>query len=236
MSNVTNFSGEDQRKIGMKLASEMNAQKTLALIREPNSSYEDILKSAASEVGVDKLASVILQNHPMWASYALRCLPNLGNNREALIKQASELVQTAPGAADNLAAAENKRIGGLELYLISGAAFEAHFTMFWLSAPNVNQPWAGNPDQGKWKWSDKLSIAINRSYSYKCSYFAIPNSPLHPGDTVWMEASIVCGNWYDTGFRFTYDPNAPTQRIDTWGASVNPQFGLYREGQEAKSA
>src|SRR5260370_7129458 len=102
MSNTAmNHNGEDQRRIGMKLASEVGATKTLAIITDPNSSYESILKSAASEVGVDKLASAILQNHPMWAGEALRFVPNLPNYPDPLIKRTLELFPL-PSARTNL--------------------------------------------------------------------------------------------------------------------------------------
>lgn len=160
---------------------------------------------------MDKLASYILQNHPLWASYALRFVPNLGNYREAIAKKALELIPTAPPES---LAEPTKKIGGLELCLINGLPGDFYFTMFWLSAPNVTQPAAGNPDSGTWKWSPMLNLLINPCWSAACSFFPIPNSPLSPGETVWMVIEPACGNWTDPGYRFIYDPGAPYVRIN----------------------
>jgi hypothetical protein len=44
-----------------------------------------------------------------------------------------------------------------------------------------------------------------------------------------MVVQIVCGGLYQVAnLGFTYDPDAGNARIDTWGASVNPQFGLHQ--------
>ncbi len=216
-----------QRIMAAKLANDLNASKTLQLIDDQTKHIGEILRSAADEIGTDRLVSCILENDPVWAINALKYLPNLGKHRDALVAMSQKLM---PDTAD---AIQPETVNGVppsvqyvELYLISGAAFECHFTMFWQSAPDVNQPWAGDPTQKGWIWSDKLSISINRSYTYDCAHFQIPNCPLAVGDRVWLNVSIVCGNWYSvTQVPFIYAQNGQTGRVNTWGASVDPKFG-----------
>lgn len=232
-STDLNFTGIDQRKIAMRLAEENNAPQTLSVIKDPNSTYASILASAASEIGLDRLTQILLENDPIWAHNALLDVPDLGLDRAVLIRKAGELVERSNQRTENVAAAALEGglplVSAIELYLAPGAAFEAKFTMFWFSAPNVIQPWTGTPDPSKWQWSIKLSIAINRSWEMKCSEFALPGSPLAPGDTAWMNVDIVCGSQYQLNrppFLFTYQPDAPSMRINTWGVVTGPQFGI----------
>lgn len=203
---------EEQRKLGVRLAKEHGAEKTLAAIKDPNSCYTDILETAASEVGMDKLVSVLKENDPIWATQALTVFSDLGDHHSDLAANSVPINGTA---------------SSLELYLASGAAFEASFTMYWFTpGSGIQQPMAGTPDTSQWVWSINLSIAINRSDTVACKDFALENSPLNPGDTVWMVVSTAAGNRFDTGFRFTYEPNGAAVRIDTTGAVASPNFSI----------
>jgi hypothetical protein len=86
---------EDQRKLGVKLASKYHAPKTLEMLKDTKNCYEDILKTAASEVGVEKLVKVLLENDPTWALQTLRHVPNLGSHETALIAKAGVLHEGA---------------------------------------------------------------------------------------------------------------------------------------------
>ncbi|MDH3638451.1 MAG: hypothetical protein OES09_08285 [Gammaproteobacteria bacterium] len=48
------------QKLGAKLAAQHKAPKTLALIKNPDSLIGDIFNTASEEIGVDKLAPIIL--------------------------------------------------------------------------------------------------------------------------------------------------------------------------------
>jgi len=222
----------EQRRLGVKLAVKADAPKTLAVIKDTTSSYEDILATAVCEIGAEKLASM-LESEPEWAHYALLFVPDLGEGRDALVQASSAYKENIRQAAAARSGAESfapavTLVSSLELYEISGAAFECQFTMYWRDANGNIQPNFGTPDQSQWKWSQKLSIAINRSAVLDCGSFALPNSPLNKGDEVWMVVQIICGGLYDTNLRFVYDPAAGNARIDTWGASVAPNFGLHQ--------
>ena len=204
---------EEQRKLGLRLAIEAGAEKTVAAIKDTNMCYGDILKTAADEIGMEKLVSILGESDPIFASQAMTAFPDAGEHLSAL-------------EANSISTSGN--ISSLELYLVSGAAFEASFTMYWYSpGSGIQQPQTGTPDSSQWKWSNNLSISINRSAQLDCTDFALPNSPLKPGDTVWMVVSTAAGNRFDTGLRFTYQPEAGNMRIDTWGAVASPHFGIH---------
>ena len=229
------MNAEEQRRLGVKLAVKADAPKTLAVIKDTNSSYEDIFNTAVSEIGAEKLA-LFLQNEPELAHKALLLVPDLDGARDILVKASSAYkenaiqVETEPAAATRaFVAAGVTSIGSLELYEIAGAAFECKFTMYWRDSNGNIQPNAGTPDHSQWKWSQKLSIAINRAAILDCSSFALPNSPLNKGDEVWMVVQIVCGGLYELrNLSFIYDPAAGNGRIDTWGIKDAPNFGLYQ--------
>jgi hypothetical protein len=213
---------EEQRRLGVRLATEANAPKTLAAIKDADSCYETILKTAAEEVGVEKLVAAIKDQDPSWSHYALEYIPELGEHGEELSANAAAFAETS-GAVQGTA-------GGFELYLITGAVFECYFTMFWQNEPDGPiYPAAVESDQDKWVWSGKLSISINRSYSYDCKHFEIPNAGILPGAKVWMYVKIVAGTQSElTQYTYKYDPNAATIRIDTWGTTFNPKYGIHQ--------
>ena len=72
----------NQRPLGVKLAKQLGAVKTLAVIKDKTSTHEDIFKAAIAEVGMDKFVKCILEQEPSWAHYALRFIPNLGVHQD----------------------------------------------------------------------------------------------------------------------------------------------------------
>jgi hypothetical protein len=204
-----------ERQVGIKLAHELSAPKTAAAIEDVNRCYGDIFKTAAAEIGVDRLVSgVIDSGQPSWAQHALAYLPDLSKSQqEALAQKASVIIGPA---------------GSLELYLAPGAAFEAWFTMFWRNKPDgYILPNAATPDEKKWKWSMRLSIAINRSDCISIPDFAIENAPIEIGATCWMVVQVVGGPRRElTSHRFTYQPGGPNRRFNTKGVVNSPKFCL----------
>src|SRR5215203_3801458 len=151
----------EQRKLGVKLAHQVGATKTLEAIKDTNMCYEEIMQTAADEVGFEKLASVILENDAEWAFHALRTLPGTnGNERASLVEHAGTLFDGAvrlDSAEDAVAAV--LQADYMQLHLIAGAAFQCWFTMFWKNTPDGEVfPAAAEPDSGKWKWSIKMSV------------------------------------------------------------------------------
>lgn len=223
-----------QRSTAIKLATELRAARTLALLKSDQ--YHDIsavLKTAAEEVGVDKLVPAILSAHPAWAGDALRFIPHLGAHRHDLVNAISKHCATVAPAAHatatsgvvNLAAAMS--VGTLVLYLAPGAAMDAWFTMFWINK-GVGYPQAVTGDINQWLWSIELSISINRQDSIGCSDFASHiGAPLAPGDSVWM-VERSCSQNFDTGFRFVYQPEGPRIQIDVVGGALTPSFSIHQ--------
>lgn len=223
-----------QRSAAIRLATEMDAPRTLEILKSDQ--YRDagaVLKTAADEVGLDKLVPAIINSYPAWAGEALRFLPDLGSYRQSLVdalpkhENPTGLVNFAAAAVPEDATA----VRSLTLYLAPGAALVASFTMFWVHQ-GVTYPQAVAPDLGQWKWSIDLSIAINRSYTISCPDFAAPDAnrnfpgaPLAPGDVVWM-VERSCSTDFDTGFRFVYQPNGKDIQIDVVGGALTPSFSI----------
>ena len=225
-----------QRSTAIRLATEMEAPRTLAILKSDE--YRDVsavLKTAADEVGLDKLVPAIIKYYPAWAGEALRFLPDLGSYRQNLI-DALPRPEKANGHVNFAAAAapeDTIAVKSLTLYLAPGAAMVASFTMFW-THEGVTYPQAVAPDLGQWDWSIDLSIAINRSYTMSCSDFAAPSpnrnfpgAPLAPGDGVWM-VERSCSTDFDTGFRFVYQPNGRDIQIDIVGGALTPSFSIHQ--------
>ena len=224
-----------QRAMAIRLATEGEAPRTLAILKSDE--YGDIsavLKTAADEVGLDKLVPAIINTYPAWAGEALRFLPDLGSYRQSLI-DALPKHESANGHLVNFVAAQPEEIAvkSLTLYLAPGAAMDAWFTMFW-THEGVNYPQAVAPDMAQWDWSIELSIAINRSATISCTDFAaaapnrnFPGAPLAPGDVVWM-MERSCSTDFDTGFRFVYQPDGRDIQIDVVGGALTPSFSIHQ--------
>jgi len=208
----------EQRRLAIKLAKAGGLTETVPAIT--GSCYEDILKEARNEVGVDKLVSLVLQGDPEWAYNTLRFVPNLGAHRDALLKKAAEtpeiaiqtlrfipdlgrhkdtLVKNAGTLADPLG-----RISSLSL--LNEGGFVCWYTMYWINN-GVVQP-AGTKGSPV-VWSPKMLINIFDPVVEACSYFAAAPStaPLQAGNEVWMYVWVQAGKDNESPLHFTYDPN-----------------------------
>jgi len=215
----------EQRESAIALADKAGAIKTLELIQRPDSGYDEILQSAIQELGIDKLAPIILeQNDPNWALYALRNVADAGEFQQALIRQASALHTNMEAVGDEASFGEVKRISSFKLEVVAGASYAASFTMYWFDPALGQLPLEAYADTSQYKFSDQ--VPVFQSTSRPCSYFALPRAPLNPNNTVWMIVTL-CGvsKWFSTNYRFTYDPTTSTQAIiSASGGLASPQF------------
>jgi hypothetical protein len=220
------MSTTDQRLDAAKLARQLNAPKTLAILNDDtkNSPIDSILKTAVDEVGLDKVASVILENdYPYWAIGAIRYLPNLGKY-EAALREKAKIVQISSaeqGSADILTASSG---GGLvsintfEMYLACGVGYAANYFSMWYFTPPFSNFWNKSNNRTG-------SAIVCQSQIEGCSFFSIPETPLKSGDTVMMMVSILAGINAPTNIWFTYDPNSKhTAEIDCYGTTLVPSF------------
>lgn len=83
-----------ERQLGAQLANAAGAAQTQATIEDNNKNFEDIFKTAAADCcergGLDALVANVLQGPPRWAYAALRYIPDIGPQRDALLKKAAE--------------------------------------------------------------------------------------------------------------------------------------------------
>jgi hypothetical protein len=205
---------EEQRDLGIKLATELGAAKTLAALNDKDVCFKDILPTAAAEIGMDKFVSIILQNDPSWAAKTLASVPNLGDYRNQLVKKAAENETAALDALRNagdlgdhqeLIAASVGSFGATQgdiagFVLLDQGGYNCEFTMYW-SNNGVTYP----TDNSKAVWSDK--IMLGQSTNKKCSEFATADYPLQPGNEVWMYMWVQAGKDIESPLRFTYNPN-----------------------------
>lgn len=84
----------EERHLGAQLANAAGAAQTRAAIEDKNKNFEDIFKVAANDCcergGVDALVSTVLQGPPRWAYAALRYVPDIGPQRDELLKKAAQ--------------------------------------------------------------------------------------------------------------------------------------------------
>jgi hypothetical protein len=73
------------RRAGIKLAKAAGAPKTAALIANKDACFEDIFKSALSEVSPDVLANALKKGPRLWSHMALHTMPDLNSDAKALI-------------------------------------------------------------------------------------------------------------------------------------------------------
>jgi hypothetical protein len=226
----------DQRKAAIQLASKLNAPKTLLLLKDINSCYQDILPVALSEIGEEKFVNTLLENDPVWSLNALRFLPNINHKRDALVVRSAVLNQPTiitpfAQAMNGLQVHTLPSISALKLSLVSGVGWAANsFTMWWsspfLPSNQTWQPMQGQSDAGQWKKSGSLNVGDSATMS--CSDFVISsNTPLNPGDIVTMVVDIKCNSapWSATNFLFCYSPDsAATAAITGTGPVGSPSF------------
>ena len=213
---------QDQRKDGVKLAVQLNATKTLELIKDDTKGIEAILQSAVAEVGLDKLVSIVLDNnYSYWALGALRYIPHLGKYEAALREKAGVvfLPTHSVGKAASKAGDALQRIDTFKMYVACGAGYVANFKIWYFTPPFSNKWTKSKVDSGG-------KVPICKSQTHPCTYFSNVDAPLKTGDTVMMVVGIA-GNkdWVPTDIWFTYDPaNLYTAQIDCHGQTLNSSF------------
>jgi hypothetical protein len=206
---------DNQRKLGIELATKFNAPKTLEAIKNKDLCFDSILKIAAEEGGNDKLIAVLKENNPFWAQNALKHLDLSDEHRDALLYTATVNIGER---------------SGLKLHLIAGAAYFGWMTMFWRNPGDVyTLPNAASSNRDDWKWSIMLRASTMDEYNQwgaDCTHFEIPNAPIKAGATCWMVVDIqtVDGFWELTQYTFTYNPSAPRLEVNSWGAIRSPNF------------
>lgn len=89
----------DERQLGIQLAKAAGAAETQAAFADNNCVPKKILQTAVAERlhtdGLETFVSHILQGPPRWAYLALRYLPDLGSQRDALLDKAAKEPQSA---------------------------------------------------------------------------------------------------------------------------------------------
>lgn len=215
---------QNQRKDALKLALQANATKTAEIIKEENSSLESIIKSAADEIGVDKLVPIILDKYPSWSLGALRYVPGIGKYETALKEKARLVVlPSTHGAGTKAMTAEAPQglpsIDTLEMYVACGAGYVAYFTMWYFTPPFSNSWIVSNINSGDYK-------PVCQGETQKCEFFSMTDNPLQEGDTVMLVLAIA-GNkdWQPSNIQFTYSSKTLyTGEIDCHGQTLNPSF------------
>ncbi|MGZ4860997.1 MAG: hypothetical protein ACXV8M_15665, partial [Candidatus Angelobacter sp.] len=172
---------DEQRGLGLKLAKSLGAVKTQELIK--NSNFETILKTASTEISLDKLVSTVLEGPAEWAYQTLRSVPNLSNdNRNALIRKAAEEPLSAVHTlrfVNDLGSHRNalsQKAGALAVtqgdisgfYLNNKGSYNCEFTMYWSNAGQT-QPAKGSQSRD-WVWSKKLMVG--QDTQHVCTDFA----------------------------------------------------------------
>ncbi len=219
---------QNQRLEAAKLARELDAPKTLAVLNDDtkNSPISEILETADKEVGREKLMSVILNSdYPFWALGALRYLSDIDTYKDALKEKAR--IAFLPSDEDNPAMSmraegveESKlqSINTFEMYLACGIGYVANFTI-WYFTPPFSNSWTKSTIYS----GDKIPVC--QSQTKGCDFFSLPNEPLKPGDVVMMTVGVGGGPDARTNFWFKYDPQAKyTAQIDCHGTTLIPDF------------
>lgn len=225
---------QDQRLEAAKLARQLGASNTLAIINDEtkNSPIDVILKSADAEIGREKLMSVILESeYQFWALGALRYLSGLGDYEEKLKKKANLVFLPNTLNTENFAAMTSNNdglnlqsINTFEMYLSCGVGYVANFTMYYFTPPFSN-----NWNQSTIFSGDKVPVC--KSQKKGCDFFSMTDFPLKPGDTVMMVLGIGGGPDAPTNIWFKYDPNAKyTAQIDCLGSTLMPTFSWSVKG------
>lgn len=240
---------DEQRGLGLKLAKALGATKTQESIKNANSNFETILKTASTEMSLDRLVSKVLEGPAEWAYQTLRNVPNLSNdNRDALIRKAAEEPLSAVHTlrfVNDLGSHRNalsQKAGALAVtqgdisgfYLNNKGSYNCEFTMYWSNAGQT-QPAKGSQSRD-WVWSKKLMVG--QDTQVVCSDFALPvpgktypdpqpNSPLAAGNEVWMYLWVQAGTDIESPLHFTCNPNTSNYAwFTSSGCTLNDALGL----------
>jgi len=222
---------QDQRLEAAKLARQLGATKTLAVLNDDtkNSPIDVILKTADEEVGREKLMSVIMESDfPYWAIGALRYLPNLGDDKEKLLQKANISFMPNPGEERGMAGDNSglnlQKINTFEMYVACGAGYVANFTM-WYFTPPFSNSWIKSTIYS----GDKKPVC--KGETKPCSFFSMSSNPLQAGDVVMLTLGIGGGPDAPSNFWFEYDPTAKyTAKIDCKGTTLIPSFSYVVKG------
>jgi len=204
-----------QRELGLRLMQQLGADATRSIIGNKDSDYSAIFTAAARELKPGQLVDAVLEGPPEWAYYALRDVSNLSTEDQArLAERAADDPLTAVNAlrtvrgldahtdllteAAGVLAASQGTISGF--YLNNKGSYNCEFTMYWVDNGKI-QPAAGS-SSGLWKWSPKLMVGQDAQMA--CTEFALTDSPLNEGDTVWMYMWVQAGKDIESPLRFTY--------------------------------
>ena len=95
--------------------------------------------------------------------------------------------------------------------------------MYWVDNAQI-QPAAGS-SSGLWKWSSKLMVGQDAQMA--CTDFALADSPLNEGDTVWMYMWVQAGKDIESPLRFTYSSTtADYAQFTSSGCTQNDSLAL----------
>jgi hypothetical protein len=225
-----------QRRIGLSLAESENAAKTSQAISDPDCCFEDILTTAADEIGIDKLAAHVLNNDPEWAYRTLRHVPDLGSHRDALIAKAAESPEWAlhtlrfvpdlgssQGLVESRAGVLAQSQGNISGFnLLDQGWYNYAFTMYW-----IHQGVEYGPDLPNKKYAAEISGGGGPAQA-PCLYFPDDPRTLQAGDSVWMFNWIRASTTdCESALRFTYDPTTTNYAYFTATGSVDsPSLAL----------
>jgi|GEM_PF-5997858 len=185
-----------QRKLGIKLAREYGGPKTLDIIKDVSSGYDAIFQAAAEEIGPERLAEIVLKEHPDWALQVILNVPVLADNA-GLVEKAMAAAKGAAAAPCGPQADAATGVGAVGVNLVWGSVmYTCQFTQFWQAGPDVIQPLATGRPPSDWFWSPKMDITYHSGYEYNCNRFPVKGSTVvpAPGDPVWVHLSINGGD------------------------------------------
>lgn len=226
---------EEQRKLGVRLAKEAGAEKTVEAIKNTDVCFEDILKTAYEELGAEKFAAILKDNEAEWSNYALKIVPEDDENRAALVEKTSEYFNEVltPESADfdqvvnPNQSADAKEGGAIGARIVNPVGFWFRYTMLWQNPGDLRTfPASSYPDHSQWKWSNELQIGLVPADIINCEKFALPDAPLEEGATCWWYIHITTAQDVNlqSRFTFTYKRGSGNQYIKAWGAIKNPEF------------
>lgn len=225
------MSYDQDRLAGIKIANELGAVKTARLIERSTSNFEVIFHSAIAELGMDAVASALVNAPPVWAHMALLHIPGLGAHSAALAARAADASDgsVTPGSTTTAAvetvqpvraaAAAAAVMGGpLSIMTLNNhMAADCQWTAKWMDG-GEEQPTKNYPNWNNWKWSGTLTAGCGSTISLNTFASSVPNSPLNTGDVVWIYVWVAGGSDRSgrtdlTSYQFTYDSGSPSAAV-----------------------